>query len=220
MCAPINKIVKRLESKGFLKVEKKTGTWRFKAIWKFLPLPMKDIVLRYKSILNGYNNYYSFVDNKVLMSKIYWILKVSLRKTLSRKFKLNKYALIQKFGTNFNCNYTNSKGKTMTLNFEAPSFERRPMDFKIGTGILQDPLYGGIWDIRSISNIGRSCTNCGSITNIEMHHLKHIKTINTKLNSFDKMLAKINRKQVALCAICHDKVHNAEYKGVSLKKQK
>ena len=45
-------------------------------------------------------------------------------------------------------------------------------------------------------------TNCGDDKFIEMHHIKHIKTINPKLSSFDKMLAKINRKQVPLCRVC------------------
>jgi group II intron reverse transcriptase/maturase len=215
MSAPIAKIIARLESKGFL--DRAQGKWKIKSIWKFLPLPMRDIVLRYRAIFNGYNNYYSFVDNKILMSKIYWILKISLRKTLSRKFKLSKYGLIDKFGDDFNCNYTNSKGETKTVNFNFPKLIRQPMNFKVGTYNFQDPLYAGLWNIRTITSIGQTCASCGSEQNIEMHHLKHIKTINVKLNGFDKMLAKINRKQVPLCTTCHHKVHNAQYQGMSLK---
>jgi group II intron reverse transcriptase/maturase len=215
MSAPIAKIIERLEQKGFL--EGGQGKWKIKSIWKFLPLPMKDMVLRYRAIFNGYNNYYSFVDNKILMSKIYWILKVSLRKTLSRKFKLNKYYIIEKFGKDFNCNYTNAKEETKTVNFKFPKLTRQPMNFKVGAYNFQDPLYAGLWNVRTRTNIGHVCASCGSEVNIEMHHLKHIRTINVKLNSFDKMLAKINRKQVPLCMTCHDKVHNAKYQEMSLK---
>ena len=105
---------------------------------------MRDIVLRYRAIFNGYNNYYSFVDNKILMSKIFGILKVSLRKTLSRKYKLSKYALIRKFGEHFNCNYTSRHGETKTINFKFPKLERKPMDFKTGTYNFKDPLYAGL----------------------------------------------------------------------------
>jgi len=105
---------------------------------------MKDIVLRYRAIFNGYNNYYSFVDNKILMSKIYWILKVSLRKTLSRKLKLSKNALIRKFGEDFNSNYTSSHGETKTVNFKFPKLERQPMDFRTGSYTFKDPLYAGL----------------------------------------------------------------------------
>jgi len=51
---------------------------------------------------------------------------------------------------------------------------------------------------------------------IEMHHVKHIKTIGPKLTPFDKLMARINRKQVPLCRKCHLKVHKGEYKGMSL----
>jgi len=50
-----------------------------------------------------------------------------------------------------------------------------------------------------------------------MHHIKHIKTINVKLNVFDKAVAKVNRKQVPLCRACHMKVHRGNYTGMSLK---
>lgn len=50
-----------------------------------------------------------------------------------------------------------------------------------------------------------------------MHHVKHIKTVNVKLNSFDNQLAGINRKQVPLCFNCHTLVHSGKYDGVSLR---
>lgn len=49
-----------------------------------------------------------------------------------------------------------------------------------------------------------------------MHHVKHLKTLNHKLNAFNLLMAKINRKQVPLCGECHDKVHNGKYQGMSL----
>lgn len=82
---------------------------------------------------------------------------------------------------------------------------------------LKDPLYAGFWEIRSITNLGENCTSCGSTQELEMHHLKHIRTINVKLSPFDKKLARINRKQILLCKKCHTKVHKGEYKGMSLK---
>jgi predicted HNH restriction endonuclease len=49
-----------------------------------------------------------------------------------------------------------------------------------------------------------------------MHHVKHLKTLNVKLNSFEKKMARVNRKQVPLCSRCHDRVHNGTYHGMSL----
>lgn len=217
MSAPIKEIIKKLEAKGFL--ENASGEWKMKSIWKFLALPMKDIILRYRAIYNGFNNYYSFVDNKKLMSKIYWILKISLRKTLCRKFNIGKNGLIQKYGPNFTCNFHTTAGVSKTVDFEFPKPVRNPMDFKTGGYTFRDPLYAGLWTVRTVSNIGETCSSCGADSDIEMHHLKHIKTINVKLNSFDQMLAKINRKQVPLCSSCHHKVHSGEYKGNTLSRK-
>lgn len=64
------------------------------------------------------------------------------------------------------------------------------------------------------------CANCATDSNIEMHHIKHIRTINPKLSSFDKMVARLNRKQVPLCGNCHRNVHTGNYFGYSLKHYK
>jgi predicted HNH restriction endonuclease len=65
--------------------------------------------------------------------------------------------------------------------------------------------------------LGSDCASCSSSEGINMHHLKHIKTLNLRLNAFDSQLAAINRKQVPLCSICHRKVHAGKYDGMSLK---
>jgi len=215
MTAPISSIIKKLEQKGFL-VGSSTK-WEMKSIWKFLPLPMKDIILRYRSVYHGYSNFYSFVDNKKMFSKIYWILKISLRKTLSRKFNVSKHRLTKKYGQHLNCNYQTSQGINKYINFQFPPLTRDPMAFKVGNIDFKDPLYAGLWNVRSINGLHEVCASCGTESGIEMHHLKHIKTINPRLNSFDKLLARINRKQVPLCNECHHKVHVGKYEGTSLR---
>lgn len=44
--------------------------------------------MRYRMILNGILNYYSFVNNKPSLILIYWILRKSLAKTLATKLKV------------------------------------------------------------------------------------------------------------------------------------
>jgi hypothetical protein len=177
---------------------------------------MRDTILRYRAIYNGYLNYYRFTDNIKQLWKIYWILKESLRKTLSRKFKLAKRQLLRKYGKHLEINYLTSKGSTKNTNFYFPIPTRNPMDFATKLE-SRDPLYAGLWKIRTVARLGEECASCGSTKDLEMHHLKHIRTINIKLNPFNQKLARINRKQVLLCKRCHTKVHKGEYKGMSLK---
>ncbi len=87
----------------------------------------------------------------------------------------------------------------------------------LGKANFKDPTLSLDYKISTINPLDQPCASCGSSVEIEMHHLKHIRTVNTKLDSFGKMMAKINRKQVPLCRKCHMDVHKGEYLGKSLK---
>lgn len=215
MTAPILDICKKLEKEGFMWIDKK-GVYKAKAIPKFISIPLWDLVIRYKAIYSGYIQYYSFVDNIYLFNKIYWILMGSLKMTIRRKYKLSWRMVNQKWGRNVSIK-KRVKGIDKSQQFEFKELARKPMNFKISIKKWEDPIRTKLWDISTISNIGELCANCGASENIEMHHLKHIKTINTKLNTFNKLLAKINRKQVPLCKDCHVRVHNGKHQGFSLK---
>ena len=103
------------------------------------------------------------------------------------------------------------------VKFHSPDLERKPMNF-LGSTNFKDPMEALIRRISTINSLGLACSNCGSSLNIEMHHVRHIKTINLKLNPFEKLMAEINRKQVPLCRTCHNLVHKGEYQGLSLSK--
>lgn len=217
MSAPINKLAERLESKGFLKIKNKN--WIPSVITNFLILPIKDLIIRYKTILSGFLNYYSFVDNRTQLSKIYWILWGSLAKTILRKKNIGWTALKKRFGKEINLFIKESKGNIKILNLKCPHLYRNPMFF-LGTMKFPDPMIVKNWRISATSALEQPCANCNAEENIEMHHVKHIKTINTKLKPFDQLLARINRKQVPLCSKCHDEVHSGKYHGKSLKHYK
>lgn len=215
MTAPILELVKKLEDKEFL--IRKDHRWIPKSIAKFTALPVAEIIQRFNSIANGISNYYSFVDNRRYLRKIIWILKESLRKTISRKLKINKKTFTLRLGNKISTNIFNKQDKcTKNIRFTQIDFTRKPMHF-LGDKSFKDPILALIYKVSTISSLGMVCSSCGSSSKIEMHHVKHIKTINQKLNSFDKMMAKINRKQVPLCRDCHMEVHKGIYQGKSIK---
>lgn len=57
---------------------------------------------------------------------------------------------------------------------------------------------------------------CGSDKNLEVHHLKHIRKMGSRVTGFSKIMASLNRKQIVICRKCHGRVHNGQYDGVSL----
>lgn len=88
MMAPISNILKRFEEKHFIK--NKNGRLRPICPSQFTVLPVRDLIIRYRSILNGYLNYFSFADNRPMFRRVYWFLRESLLKAIGRKKQLNR----------------------------------------------------------------------------------------------------------------------------------
>jgi hypothetical protein len=69
MTMPTKDIISRLESKGFLK--RRNQEIIPQSITRFLILPIKEMIIRFRVILNGFLNYFSFIDNPHGLLKIY-----------------------------------------------------------------------------------------------------------------------------------------------------
>lgn len=214
LSAPLAEIVKRLKEKKFLKKRDDGLIPDFPNILR--ALPVKELILRYRTILSGILNFYSFADNKLQLKKIYYILHSSLSRGIIRKEDLSQKEFEVKYGKNIELKILKRNGEMVTLDFKCPALRLTPMKF-LGNWNFKDPLALKDWKISTLSAMDQNCANCNSSHDIEMHHVKHIKTINTNLNSFDKMMARINRKQVPLCRDCHLKVHSGNYCGMSLR---
>lgn len=63
MRIPEKSLIKKLIANGFMKKEI-DGKWDAISLSVLIPLPIRDIIQRYKGVLTGYLNYYSFADNK------------------------------------------------------------------------------------------------------------------------------------------------------------
>lgn len=214
MTVSIQDLMEKMISKGFVEITNKL--WKAKSIPKFLPLSLKDIILRFKVTLTGILNYYSFADNRPKLLKIHWFLRESLRKTICRKLDTGTVAFHRRFGKNISMSYKIKGDEYKTTNFNKPILTRSPMKF-LCSASFWDPFTTKDWKISTHNSFDQACANCGSLNSVEMHHIKHIKTVNVKLNTFDQMMARINRKQVPLCRSCHIKVHKGRYNGLSLR---
>lgn len=69
---------------------------------------------------------------------------------------------------------------------------------------------------RTSFKIEKFCNICGSTENLETHHIKHIKA-NKKDKFTSTIMRQLNRKQLVVCKICHNKIHNGTYNGLPLK---
>lgn len=161
--APIQNIVSRLSKQGFMKHHKSTP----KFIW--MSNEHRTIISLYNSVVRGYLNYYSFVNNYgPLVSRILFILKSSCCKLLAAKFSMKTMASAYKrFGKNLTAAPNNPGEKV--LSFVKPSYK---LTLKFKTEANPDIRAVRIRDVSKASLYGLVCSLCSSDYRVEMHHIR------------------------------------------------
>jgi hypothetical protein len=78
-------------------------------------------------------------------------------------------------------------------------------------------------NLRQQAAFDMPCASCGTSEEVQQHHLKHIRkraySLIPQEESYQRIMALRNRKQIPLCAKCHIKlVHAGKYQGTGLVK--
>jgi group II intron reverse transcriptase/maturase len=205
--APTNLLVAKLADLGYYDLTAK----RPRAITKWIYMKPKEIISRYNAVIRGYDNYYSFVDNKPMMRYLMWILEYSMVFTFCRKWNISVPKVFKKLGKSLSYE---AGGKTYKL--LKPDLKPTPLKFTmIGQPNLPDPEKLKYFSTRSHFSLDQSCVLCGA-TPIQMHHIRHLR--HNKAKGISKIMASLNRKQIPLCKPCHNTVHRGKYDGTRLDK--
>ena len=193
LTAPLERITAKLKANGFLKENRPAP--RF--IW--MKNEKDEIILLYNSVYRGIMNYYRFVHNfNELSSWVHFILKASCAKLLAAKFSMKSQAKVfDKYGKDLKGD--NKHG------FVKASYGTKLSAFNTNTNdILLRVNAQGI-SKASLENL--VCSVCESEYRVEMHHVRMMKDLNPKARFIDRLMAKKNRKQIALCRSCHMEHH-------------
>ena len=189
--APMERIAKKLTEAGFIKDN--VSTPRF--LW--LHNSKDQIIALYNSVYRGLMNYYSFAHNLGSISGfVHSKLRSSCAKLLAAKFSLRSPAHI------FNRYGKNLLGQD-NVAFVDPIYKINPWDFKIpanhrtnarpsDNGILST-LYAEKISEASLENL--VCAMCESDYRVEMHHVKYLKDLNSKVSKIDELMIKRRRKR-------------------------
>lgn len=196
MEAPIQKVVDKLTKANFVRNKK---SWP-KFIWLQNSLP--EIINLYNSVLRGYMNYYSFIDNRgSFATYIYYLLRGSCAKLLATKLKLRSQGKVfKKFGKSLRVD------KKKDLTFFKPGYKNNPWAFSISHVNYLIKFYAR--SISPASLIGLVCSLCGSDYRVEMHHVRHLKDIDPRKSLAEKLMMRKKRKQIPLCRSCHLSLHH------------
>lgn len=217
MQAPLLKLVKRLKEKGICTEE---GIPTPKRAWSILDAD--QIVALYSSINRGIQNYYRFADNWSRLTRIQYILRYSLAKTLALKFKISVPKVFKRFSTNLciKIEGKDGKGDREVRFYQNHDWTKNREAFQPGTVTAIDQLRTAL-TMKTRSKLGKPCCICGTtgdVTQIVMHHVRHIRKLSNKRVAvgFNHILRKINRKQIPVCEPCHEKIHQGNYDGLKL----
>ena len=69
---------------------------------------------------------------------------------------------------------------------------------------------------RTAYKMSKHCVICGSMQKVEMHHIKHVRTMGKTSEGFKQVISILNRKQICVCYKCHRRIHNVTYDGLRL----
>lgn len=222
-----DRILSRLESRGFIRKYGNTSRGRSKLPWTTLEEP--EIVERYNYIIMGYLQYYvPVLDYPTDIQFLYYLLTYSFYHTIAQKNNMIISKAIDKYGNSKVATYrkrierfirTGEKDATASL-YDWEACLRIMRDIKRATiqkltgkfkGTGAPPLNVAVNNIcevkinwRTKYKLSQHCAICGSQENVEHHHVKHIKV--GKVTGFTQVLKQLNRKQIPCCRECHRKI--------------
>jgi group II intron reverse transcriptase/maturase len=175
------------------------------------------IIFIYQLVYRGIANYYRLAYNMHTLSKLKWVMDVSLTKTLANKYKVSVSQVREKYSAELAVNGKKYKGLQVSI----PRQDKKPL---IAT-------WGGIsleWDARATLEdkmptyyVGRSelvqrllaeyCEYCGATEELEVHHVRAMKHLHEhpgrpKPEWVKRMIA-LKRKTMILCRTCHEDIH-------------
>jgi group II intron reverse transcriptase/maturase len=206
--APIDELIKKLCQKGFCNAH---GRPMHKKAWTLLD--EDQIVSLYSSVNRGLQNYYRPTDNWAELSRIQYILKFSLAKTLAAKKQVPITRIIKDKGIQVN---VTRKGQQRTITFYRNT--DWAIDRKAFTNSPTIDLVRMNERMRTRSKLGLPCCICSENIGVAMHHVRHIRKMTERqAKGFTALLAKLNQKQIPVCQECHRKIHNGTYDGLSIK---
>lgn len=216
--APIDKMLKRLVDRGLAKL-RKDGSVCGTAYIRYSMLEDHMIVSRFSAVIRGLLNYYSCINKRSDLWKVFAILRKSCALTLAHKHKMSSAARVfVKYGSNL----TISKlGKEVAILFYPKSLKTK-IDFKTRKGNFFQ--YPSVLDLELDAVKGSHKLNiksadvcqyegCDAIENLEAHHINPIANLSKRkdLSEFEKALVRRKRKTVMLCKKHHNVMHK---KGV------
>lgn len=211
---PMDCIKKKLLYYGAMKLEVNVygkEVWRAKSRYYLKDNDDLEILDQYNSEIRGLRNYYAIANNSAILNSFGYIMCQSLFKTYGTKYRCSMKKAMKKFriGSDFGIKFT-AKGKSKVRLFYNEGFARKPMNKSYQVDIIPNTVkYASKTSL--IDRLkAEKCELCGKTNcEIEIHHVRKLKDLSGK-SYWEKFMIARNRKTLALCEDCHEKLHSGK----------
>ncbi len=185
-----------------------------------------SIVSQYQSEYRGVVQYYRMAYNLHTLSKLKYIMGVSLAKTLANKYKTTCTKIYKRYGTTIKTD--DGDRKVILVRCERPP--KQPLVTYFGgislkyvkLAYLGERVPHPIWGARNelVERLkAQECELCGAQNKIEVHHIKKLANLKRKGAAklgWQKLMMARKRKTLVVCKECHNSIHHGKYDGKKL----
>jgi len=191
-----------------------------------LPQRLNDdaygIVSLYQAEYRGLVQYYRMAYNLHSLGLVKWVAEQSLTKTLANKLRTSRPEIYRRYRRDLLTLDRTYKVLMVTVD-RGPT--KKPLVAYFGglslrwqAKALIDDTPSTIWSGRSELTarlLAEECELCGSIVDIEVHHIRKLADLKGK-SRWEKVMAARRRKTLVVCRKCHQQIHAGRYDGRAL----
>ena len=176
-----------------------------------------SIVEQYQLEFRGVVNYYRRATNLSALSRLRWVMEMSLAKTLAAKLKISVPQVFKRYKTTIQTD----KGPRTVLMVKVDEPGEKPrVTYWGGVSLARDntatltdkhpPILNGRTELeqRLRANV---CELCGSTVKVQVHHVRAMKDLRkkgrAKLPVWVEIMATRRRKTLVACGPCHADIH-------------
>lgn len=179
-----------------------------------------QIVQKYAQIMRGIFNYYAPCGKFSRLYRISYILQYSCAKTIAGRKKISMPQVFKRYGLNLTVKKqfkTSKTEQTRVQRFYDIKVLRQMEKAKQEKGLNRsanefDPFrLVEYW--RTKFKVFGECCICGSIDNIELHHINSISSLKGKKDKAAAIRSQLNRLQIPVCKPCHNQITHGKYKN-------
>jgi hypothetical protein len=181
------------------------------------------IVAQYQAEFRGIAGYYQLTFNLHRLHKLKYVMQRCLVKTLARKFRIRVPQVYRRYRAVLHTDRGPRAGLQVVIERDRG---RKPLVARWGgISLARKTMIGNLDDNpKQVWNSARSeiltrlladtCEICGSHDGVEVHHIRHLKDLQTKGRTerpeWVRRMAAMRRKTLVVCRTRHENIHYGE----------